>query len=163
MPRKLLLSRLMLHHSIIVGFSVKVSVCLDCCCPSRFLSLVPKWHNIYDIFNVSECVHALSIKPFSVLTTVSCRVVARKADPLTLYDRYRLTYRFGPATIGQYSWYCGRGSSFIFTINELSMAEPPWPILNRFTSGRGQACNLANLRRWATRPRWPDDKAWYHV
>lgn len=93
----------------------------------------------------------------------NCQVGRYYQRCTTYISLYRHTLKFGLGAISHFSWCCVGGMSFFSTINELSMAEPPWPILNRLNFGRGQACDLAHLKRWATRPHWPDDNAWYHV
>lgn len=152
---------------------MKESVCLDCCCPynsSCFKSLInpPLTYNEWHL----QCVWICSVSAFCNCQYSRFRSLLLFFLPvlqgycqvrLTCIWMYRLTQRFEPGAIGHCSRCCGRGLRFIFTINELSMAAPPWPILNRFSFGRGQACDLANFKCRATRPRWPDDKAWYHV
>lgn len=152
------------------GLSMKESFCLDCCFPCnslRFKSLIKEdisrpikdvIFGVYDILMMSYLAYMTSsmCQYVSAFTLTINKAVFRSylclVQGYCQIGRYsirvwlcRITKRFGPGASGQFNWCCGQGLSFIFTVNELYMTEPPWPILKRFSFGRGQACDLANL------------------
>lgn len=69
----------------------------------------------------------------------------------------RLIWRVELAATGQFSR-CVRACACT-VCRELREEPPPWPLLNRLHFGRGLARDLENLKRLATRPRWPHDEA----
>lgn len=137
------------------------------------LFLLLSFHYFSVLANIVRCVTAwvclsvsvpsvwLSLQLFSIPDSFSCRVIAsslwhvcdrlqslRGLDSVPHVSGAGVWYRL---ELGFHNQWSISGRTSLTYIKQIEFWQ------------RGRACDLENLKRWASRPRWPDDNAWYHV